>query len=320
MPKVSVLVPVYGVEKYIERCARSLFEQTLDDMEFIFVDDCTPDRSMQVLMGLLNEYPRRKSQVKIIRHETNQGLPAARQSGLKIATGEYIAHCDSDDWVDIDLYECLYRKAVSENLDVTIFHCKTIDGDRIVSETAGGYRINKIDCINDMMRGKMWWSLCNKMIKKTVYSNQICYPKDGMGEDMCLTLQLFYYCERIGYVDKYYYYFINSNSIIQHLTEEKCLSKFYQITRNVEIVKGFYRSNKSFVKGLHYLEYNTKFTLLPALGKKEIYSLWKQTYKGCELKVATDTKVRIKDRVKAFLSAIGLYPFPRDKYGYLLNN
>ena len=96
MPKVSVLVPVYGVEKYIERCARSLFEQTLDDMECIFVDDCTPDDSMQVLVKILSEYPRRKEQVKIIHHETNQGLPAARQSGLKIATGEYIAHCDSD--------------------------------------------------------------------------------------------------------------------------------------------------------------------------------------------------------------------------------
>ena len=82
--KVSVCIPVYGVEKYIERCARSLFEQTMkDDIEFIFVDDCTPDKSIEILQKVLEEYPERKNQVKIIRHETNKGLTGARNTALK---------------------------------------------------------------------------------------------------------------------------------------------------------------------------------------------------------------------------------------------
>ena len=313
MPKVSVLVPVYGVEKYIERCARSLFEQTLDDMEFIFVDDCTPDRSIDVLNKVLTEYPSRQKQVKIIHHDKNQGLPQARQTGLKAATGEYIAHCDSDDWVDVDLYESLYEKASKNNLDVVIFNSKTSNGTQIVHEYYEKGILDRNACINEMMRGKMWWSLCNKMFKKTIYGNSIAYPKDSMGEDMCLTLQLFYFCKSIGYVDRYYYYFINSNSIIQQISEEKCLSKFHQVVRNVEIVKDLYQPLKSFDGGIHYLEYNTKFTLLPFLGNKKIYNLWKNTFKGCEWSVLFDSKVKFKERIRALCFICGYIPRKRFK-------
>lgn len=108
MPKVSVIIPVYGVEKYIERCARSLFEQTLEDMEFIFVDDSTRDNSIDILLEVINEYPQRKNQIKILTHEVNKGLPAARQTGIKAAKGDYIAHCDSDDWVTPNAYQEMY--------------------------------------------------------------------------------------------------------------------------------------------------------------------------------------------------------------------
>ena len=81
MPKVSVIIPVYGVEKYIERCARSLFEQTLDDIEYLFIDDCTPDKSVDILKHVLEEYPQRKSQVVIHRMEKNSGQAAVRKWG-----------------------------------------------------------------------------------------------------------------------------------------------------------------------------------------------------------------------------------------------
>ena len=91
MIKVSVCVPVYGVEKYIERCARSLFEQTMKEgIEFIFVDDCTPDRSMEILERVREEYPERTRQVKIVRHPENQGLTGARNTALKEAEGEFL--------------------------------------------------------------------------------------------------------------------------------------------------------------------------------------------------------------------------------------
>ena len=116
--KVSVCIPVYGVEKYIEKCARTLFEQTLQEIEYIFVDDCTQDRSMEILQKVLEEYPHRKAQVKIIHHEKNGGLVAARNTALKHVSGEYVIHCDPDDWVELDLYEIMYHEAVAQGADM----------------------------------------------------------------------------------------------------------------------------------------------------------------------------------------------------------
>ena len=112
--KVSVVIPVYNVEKYIERCARSLFEQTLDSIEYIFVDDCSPDNSIAVMENVLAEYPHRKEQIKIIRHEVNQGPYAARRHALQAATGDYVISCDADDWVDYDLYEKMEKDVLAE--------------------------------------------------------------------------------------------------------------------------------------------------------------------------------------------------------------
>ena len=99
MMKVSILVPVYGVEKYIEKCAVSLFEQSYEDIEYIFVNDCTPDRSIEVLRGTIARYPQRQKQVVIIDHDVNRGLGAARHTATDAATGELVMHVDSDDYL-----------------------------------------------------------------------------------------------------------------------------------------------------------------------------------------------------------------------------
>ena len=116
MPAVSVIIPVYGVEKYIERCARSLFEQTMEDLEYIFVDDCTPDASMDILARVMDDYPARRCQVKVLHNEVNRGLAYTRRRGVEASTGDYIIHCDSDDYVEKDIYEKLYAKATEEGL------------------------------------------------------------------------------------------------------------------------------------------------------------------------------------------------------------
>lgn len=99
MAKVSVIVPIYNVSRFIKRCVESLFNQTLDDVEFIFVNDCTPDDSIDILKKVIADYPDRNTM--IINHEVNKGLPAARNTGLKAASGDYIFHCDSDDLLSL---------------------------------------------------------------------------------------------------------------------------------------------------------------------------------------------------------------------------
>ena len=114
MPAVSVIVPVYNTEKYLEECVRSLVEQTLSDMELIFVDDGSTDASPQILENYRSRYPER---ILVITRE-NGGQGMARNVGLSVATGEYVGFVDSDDYVDRRMYAAMYTRAKSEDLDL----------------------------------------------------------------------------------------------------------------------------------------------------------------------------------------------------------
>ncbi len=113
MPKVSVIIPVYNVEKYIRECLDSVVNQTLKDIEIICVNDGSPDNSL----AILEEYAAKDTRIKIINQE-NAGLSCARNAGLQIAQGEYIGFVDSDDWVDLDFFEKLYKTAKEYNAEI----------------------------------------------------------------------------------------------------------------------------------------------------------------------------------------------------------
>lgn len=133
-PKISVIIPVYGAESTIAKCAESLFSQTLDELEFIFVNDCTPDKSMEVLNEVVERFPGRRNQVKIINLAKNSKQAEARNAGLKLASGEYIIHCDPDDWVDHSLYMGMYDAAKGAGLDIVScdYVIENKDGSNVV--------------------------------------------------------------------------------------------------------------------------------------------------------------------------------------------
>ena len=104
-PKISLIVPCYNVERYLDTCVKSLVEQTLEDIEIILVNDLSPDRVPE----MCDKWASNDRRVKVIHKKTNEGLGYARNSGLDIATGEYVAFIDSDDYVDTKMYEMLYN-------------------------------------------------------------------------------------------------------------------------------------------------------------------------------------------------------------------
>ena len=114
--RLSVVVPVYGTEKYLRQCLDSLCRQTLRDAEFILVDDASPDRSIRIM----EEYAARDSRFRILRHESNRGLFAARLTGVKAAQGEYVAFLDSDDYVSVDFYRSAVERADDGGFDVVM--------------------------------------------------------------------------------------------------------------------------------------------------------------------------------------------------------
>ena len=218
MPKVSVIIPVYGVERYIERCARSLFEQTLDDIEYIFVDDCSPDKSIQVLQTVFEEYRLRFAEenkvMRIAKMPTNSGQAAVRRHGSQLATGDYVIHCDSDDWVDVDLYEKMYYEAVRSGADIV--KCPIRDEYKDGGITRP-FRNLPSSC-NIILEN--WWHdsegmFCwNKLVKRSIYTDNELKPFDGinMWEDNGLMLRVFYYAKGFSQIDGPVYHYNQANT------------------------------------------------------------------------------------------------------------
>ena len=118
MIRVGILVPIYNVGKYIERCARSLFEQTYSNIEYVFVNDCSTDNSIAILENILREYPNRTPHVKIVHHKSNRGSAASRNSGLDNSKADFLMFVDADDWLEKNATELLLQKQQETDADI----------------------------------------------------------------------------------------------------------------------------------------------------------------------------------------------------------
>lgn len=223
MPKVSVLIPVYKTEAYIERCARSLFEQTLEDMEFIFVDDASPDDSIRILEETISYYPQRISQIRICRHHVNLGLTATRNTGLKQATGDFIAWCDSDDYVDVEMYGRLYEKAIKEKADVVycdffMVYSSYNEYSKTLNENS-----DKIAFMKQYIT-QGWTVLWNMIVNRELVLSHNLYSPNGITycEDFHLAVRILYYAEKVAKVNDalYYYNRVNASSIMHNLDDK----------------------------------------------------------------------------------------------------
>lgn len=193
---ISVIVPIYGVEKYIGRFAGSLLSQSYDGIQFIFVNDCTKDASMTVLNSLIEErFSHLKDRIVIVDKE-NEGCPKARRTGLDHATGDYVMHADPDDWYEEGAFEKI--AAVADATGADFIYCDYFkeylkgSGQKTRHIRERLYTIEqKDDYIRDMYNHKACGCVWNKCVKRSVYTdNRICYPQTSCAEDVCLTTQL----------------------------------------------------------------------------------------------------------------------------------
>lgn len=209
---ISVVVPVYKVECYIARCVESLFNQSIyDGVEFIFVDDATPDNSIGVLEHCLQQYPERQGQTIILRHEKNQGLPAARNTGLEVATGEYIYHCDSDDFLEPEALEAMYEAAKAQDADI-VWCDWFLSFERNERYMKQPCYVTAHEALKGILNGRMKYNVWNKMAKRKLYAdNDIWFPSGhGMGEDMTM-IRLFACADKVAYVPRAFYHYVKLN-------------------------------------------------------------------------------------------------------------
>lgn len=312
MPKVSVIIPVYGVERYIERCAQSLFEQTLDDVEYLFIDDCTPDKSIDILKQVLEKYPHRKNQVIIHRMKSNSGQAHVRKWGIQHASGEYVIHCDSDDWVDINMYSSMYAIALRDNSDVVVCDYNFTDGFSFSQRIKACNTVDKDLYFWDIIYQKTSWSVWNKLVRKEIYDSIESYPQYAMGEDMVLMIQLLCSCKNISYLKKNYYnYYYNPNSIMHSQRREQCRDKYLQLKGNTEVLLQFLRKkydDKVYKKIEAVLTYNLTIPLFPYIHEKDFLILWKREMLS-HYRILFDRKVKKIFKIMYLLIVSKIYPF-----------
>lgn len=309
MPKVSVIIPVYGVEKYIERCARSLFEQTLDDIEYLFIDDCTPDKSIEVLKKVLEEYPNRKKQVIIHRMERNSGQAAVRKWGMQNAKGDYVIHCDTDDWLVLSAYKTMYDIAISRNSDVVVCGYIVTNGRETNLVNYCSFE-NKDQYIRGILTCKYSGALWNKLVKRDLYIDSIKYPVGNMGEDMTICLQFILNSTSICSIDKpLYYYFVNEKSITKQMTTEGIENRFYESKKNADLLieifknRGLYFTYKSEIDILLFLKKNI---IKPLLRDRFYYQLWRDSFADINFRVLFNSLIPIKQRIGYILNYLRL--------------
>ncbi len=317
MPKVSVIVPVYGVEKYIERCARSLFEQTLDDIEYLFIDDCTPDRSIEILKHVLEKYPQRKQQVTIHRMGKNSGQAVVRKWGMQNATGEYVIHCDSDDWVDKDMYRSMYDKAVESDADLVVCNYCESDGNEVKDVINGSHTEDANVFFENIIFQKVQWTLWNKLFRRSLLKEDLIYPKYAMGEDYVLCLQLVWNSSRMAYIDKpYYYYYTNEQSLTKSVSIDTIERRYYQSVGNADDIlrflnaKGLYDRYKD---AIDCVLLNKKNILLPLIGTQKFFELWYNTFPNLNYRILLNRRLSFNSKLKHL---IALSPLRKLYYRY----
>lgn len=294
--KVSVIIPIYKVEKFIERCVRSLMEQTIDNVEYIFVDDASPDDSTQILQKVLADYPDRRDDVRILTHAENNGLPAARNTGLAVAKGDYIFHCDSDDFVEHDMLEQLYNNATENNADIVWcdWFLTFENSERYMRQPS--YKTS-FDALKAMLGGAMKYNVWNKLIRRSLYvENKIEFPAGyGMGEDMTIML-LFAYAKNISYLPHAFYHYVklNTNAFSQTYSKRHLQELQHNVTTITDKLETIF--GNTLEQEISFLKLEAKFPFLLS-DDSEKRKLWQEWYPEANRFILQNHNISMRSRI-----------------------
>ena len=216
-PKVSIIIPVYHCEEYLPACIASLRAQSMTEMEYIFVNDKSPDKSLSILRAAEREDPR----IRVVDFEENRGVSAARNAGLELAQGEYVGFCDSDDWAEVGMYEALYRAAKEKDADVAfcrVFKDRGEKSENVPLGFADGTRFDK-----DAIRRTLIPAMLSKetdsdelplsgytprnLFKRSVVEGLRFRPDIRYAEDLLFIVEAMLRADAAVAVDKAYYHY-----------------------------------------------------------------------------------------------------------------
>ncbi len=246
---ISIIIPVYNTEKYLERCLNSIINQSYKNIEIIVVNDCSPGNIDEIMQ----KYKENDLRIKYIKHEKNKGLFRARVTGSENATGEYIAFIDSDDYITLDFYNCLIKNAIKNNSDVVIG--KTVfeksNGERYINnlhdscflfDELTGSEIKK-SYFNQKGLCFSWHTIWNKIYKKELWDKCLPYYKKItkhliMTEDIAFSTLLFYFAQKVTTIQNEGYFYCQHDDASTNV-EKINIKKFEKNMSDVKLVFDF---------------------------------------------------------------------------------
>ena len=242
MPEVSVIVPVYNVEQYLEKCLNSLVNQTLENIEIIIVNDGTKDNSEEIIKKFIEKYPKKIVYLK----KENGGLSDARNFGIPYAKGKYIAFLDSDDYVEKDIYKEMYELAKKENSDMV--ECDFLwEYPNKIREDIGQVYNGKKEML-EKVRVVAW----NKLIRRSILEKtQIQFPKGLRYEDVEFTYKLIPHLNKVSFLKKPYIHYIQRENSISNSQNERTKEIFTVLDNVID----YYKENNFYEEYKDELEY-----------------------------------------------------------------
>lgn len=212
-PKVSVLVPVYMVGQYVERCAQSLLAQTYDNVEIVFVDDGSKDESATILERIKEENGLPDSQFSIIRFPENKGVAVARNKLLEVATGDFIQFVDSDDWAEPDMVETMLDKAMETGADIVGCSHYVTYLDKPEETNHVDYGSSAGEALSRALNYEISTELWKLLIRRSLIEDNCLRFVEGfdVGEDYPFTAKLYHYARIMAVVDRPLYHYVQYN-------------------------------------------------------------------------------------------------------------
>ncbi|ABY44567.1 glycosyltransferase family 2 protein [Bacillus mycoides] len=243
-PKISIIVPVYKVERYIHKCIDSILVQTFEDFELILVDDGSPDTCGEIC----DRYADKDMRIKVI-HKENGGLSSARNAGLENAKGDYIGFVDSDDWIEPDMYELLYGMCVEQGCDIAICSSQIHYSNRIVTSSNHPFIIHdRNTAMKTMLEGKLYDEVVwTKLFKRNLLED-IKFPVGMSYEDTAFTYKVIHKCKKVCFIgEPKYHYIKRDNSMMDRAVKELKIDSVLIYDEMCKFMERYYKELYSLV-------------------------------------------------------------------------
>ena len=276
---VSILMPIYKVEQYLEKTLDSIFTQTYSNVEYVFVNDCSPDKSLQVLLDTITKYRIGKDQYVIVNHRQNEGIAVSRTDCIANAKGDYIFFVDSDDWIEKDAVEQMVAATKAGTIDIV--GCDYMK-DFLSGKTtchkenyADSCRDNMIRCLNYDIATVLW----KLLIRRSLFDNFTITPHVDIVEDYIMSVKLYYYAKSFVALPKAFYHYVQYNqarvslqtqwSVNMHIkgvqeVEQFCREKglYDSIVRNKLLLRKF-NIKSNFILNKDLIDYKAFLNTFP---------------------------------------------------------